>query len=1694
MECKPFTQTVPDSREKRGDEVSSAGFRLNTNPKLTTIMNFFTNHSSATVGAPKASVSPGFLRSFTHHLAGFGLALMLLLGLAAQAQNDYQELQKLVAADRGASDFFGQSVSISGDRAIVGAYLEDEDTAGGNTSVAAGSAYIFERDAGGAWQQVQKLVASDRGANDRFGYSVSISAGRAIVGAYREEEDTAGGNSLSDAGSAYIFERDAGGTWQEVQKLTASDRGALDNFGWSVSISDGRAIVGAYQEDQDTAGGNFFSRAGSAYLFERDGSGTWQEVQKLVASDRGANDRFGYSVSISGERAIVGAIEEDEDTAGGNALNNAGSAYLFERDGAGIWQQVQKLTASDRGVDDNFGFSVSISGDRAIAGAYQEDQDTAGGNTLSDAGSAYLYERDGGGVWQQVQKLIASDRGAGDLFGWSVSISGDRAIVGAVGEDEDTAGGNFLFAAGSAYIFERDGGGAWQEAQKLAASDRGAFDQFGISVSISGHRAIVGAIGEDEDTAGGNTLSFAGSAYIFEMAALSCTAPVAQCQDTTVYLNANGIAFIDSTFLNNGSAAACGLDSFAVSQATFTCADVGANSVSLFIYDINGDGDTCVATVTVVDTFNTPILRDTSICNGDSILLAGAFQRASGVFTDSLSRQSGCDSIVITALTVRPASFTALTDSICSGDSILLGGVYQTASGVFNDTLMGANGCDSVVQTTLIVNPTFNDTLTPMEICDGDSVMIFGNFENTAGTFTDSSTSAAGCDSVTTMELIVNPTFNDTTAAVQICQGDSAMIFGNFETMAGFFTDSATSANGCDSVTTTELQTVPNITTEDTLTICEGDTAVIFGMPQTREGMFTDTSVSSGGCDSIATVCLIINQIDSTMLAATTCDPAMAGTSSMIFTGSDGCDSVVTTMTALLASFNDTTAPVIVCDGDSALIFGNFENMAGTFTDSSTSAAGCDSITITELIVNPIFNNTTAPVQICQGDSVMIFGTFRSMAGTFTDSAQTAAGCDSITITELQVVPMISTKDTLTICDGDTAIIFGMPQTMAGTFTDTSVSGGGCDSIATVCLIVNQTDSTMLMATTCDPAVAGSSTMTFMGTDGCDSVVTTVTTLLPGSNDTTAPVVICEGDSAVVFGNFETMAGFFTDSATNGAGCDSITTTELIVNDTNITMVADSICPGDSVFIAGAFRDTAGNFSEILTNASGCDSTVVTELALRNDSGCTQQPTGPCGTVVISDTSFRRSTTVRPSNLSGNWNGVNGNLPPVSSFTVPVDTGQPYSFPSIDRVDSAHVITSGNNIRFYRKSFNLQNNVDVEARFRLSVDDQAEIYVNGKLVTADYSFGQSTYKSPPLDVMFNADGTVDNPNMGNEPFDFATGGDLDTIFRTGANTVTVVVRNLAKATDRGGFSFRMDVGCTGTGDTAAPPLPRRDSCVSDTSWRKSTVITPSSFSGTWSGTNGLPPDSTFTLPVDTGQPYSFHSIDRVAGSHVIKSANNIRYFRKTFDLTESDDLDARFRATFDDQVEIYVNGIKLLRENTVGANNDQLPAHDIAFDGTAKTFVNGNAGGEMYDFVGTNDLDSVFQTGTNTLTVALRNFSKASDRGGFSFRLDVSKGGQSVLVKKDNATARIPLDEEALVEVFPNPTTGKLTLLLPVLVDGETAQVVLTDFAGKTVERLPRSAGNPPIINIDLGSHASGLYFVRYVQGRQVTTVKVVKK
>ncbi len=522
------------------------------------------------------------------------------------------EFNQILAADGVASDNFGYSVGISGDYAVVG--MPKDDDVGTNS----GAAYIYYRNQGGAdaWGQVKKLTASDIGSGDEFGRAVAISGEQVIIAA--EFNDDNGGNS----GSAYIFARNQGGpdNWGQVTKILAPDGQSSDFFGHSVQISGDRCIVGATGDDDNG------SSSGSAYVFARNQGGpdNWGQVKKLLASDGSGSDGFGTGVAISGDVAFVGAPTNDD------VGSNSGSAYVFSKDEGGIdnWGEVVKVLPLDLDSGDFFGEAVSLSGDRALVGARFNDDNGSG------SGSAYIFERNQGGAdkWGEVKKLLASDAQGGDNLGFSVSISGDSAFVGSWLDHSP------LSDQGSAYLFLRNEGGTdnWGEKGKITASDAGGGDRYGISVSVSGQFAIVGAY-----QWGGPSVNNQGAAYII-------SGPYDGCpDDIDLYLTASGIDSVAASTVGNCYSDNCVL-TFSISDSVFACQDTGANPVLFITTDPGGYIDSCDIIINVFDTLFACCTAPSFSGGGNSLVLCPgadtAFVGTPSGAVDSLQWQVSTDS------------------------------------------------------------------------------------------------------------------------------------------------------------------------------------------------------------------------------------------------------------------------------------------------------------------------------------------------------------------------------------------------------------------------------------------------------------------------------------------------------------------------------------------------------------------------------------------------------------------------------------------------------------------------------------------------------------------------------------------------------------------------------------------------------------------------------------------------------------------------------------------------------------------------------------------------------------------------------------------------------------------------------------------------------------------------------------------
>ena len=578
-----------------------------------------------------------------------------------------------------------------------------------------------------------------------------------------------------------------------------------------------------------------------------------------------------------------------------------------------------------------------------------------------------------------------------------------------------------------------------------------------------------------------------------------------------------------------------------------------------------------------------------------------------------------CTQIVIT---VNPTYNISESVSICQGEPYNFpDGTSGTTAQIYTSSLTTAAGCDSIIVTTLSVDPIYN-TSESVTICQGDPY----NFpDGTPGTttqvYTSSLTTVAGCDSIITTSLLVNPTYN-TAQSATICQGDTYTFpDGTAGTTTQVYTSMLNTAAGCDSIIVTSLSVVNAYNSTESAAICQGDSYTFpDGTTATTAQVYTSTLVSTGGCDSIIVTILSVDPIYNTSETVTICqgDPysfpdGTAGTTTQVYTSSlttaAGCDSIIVTTLSVDPIYN-TSETVTICQGDPY----NFpDGTAGTTTQVYTSmlatAAGCDSIIITSLLVNPTYT-TSASATICQGDTYTFpDGTAGTTTQIYTSALTTAAGCDSIIVTTLSVVNAYNSTESAAICQGGS---YTFPDGTTGTtsqvYTSTLVSTGGCDSIIVTTLTVDPIYNTSETVTICQgdaynfpDGTAGTTTQVYTSSlttaAGCDSIIITSLLVNP-TYSTSETAVICQGASYTFpDGTVGTTTQVYTSALTTTDGCDSIIVTSLLVNPTYSTSETAVICQGTSyTFPDGTVGTTTQVYTSLLNTTAGCDSIIVTSL------------------------------------------------------------------------------------------------------------------------------------------------------------------------------------------------------------------------------------------------------------------------------------------------------------------------------------------------------------------------------------------------------------------------------------------------------------------------------------------------------------------
>jgi hypothetical protein len=412
----------------------------------------------------------------------------------------------------GVGQSFGNAVAVAGDTMVVGAPFGPSGTA---------TVYVLRN---GAWEKQAEVKPTN--PRPGFGYSVALSGDTLVVGNPFDASQTRGINGAdnqtggfgNNSGAAYVFVRNDS-IWSQQAYLKASNAAYNEHFGWAVGISSNTVVVGAYNEASYYPTGDEISKwntgSGAAYVFSRDGS-SWRQEAFLKSPNIPQTAHFGWSVAVSGNTVAVGASQDENGTIGDNPVPEMGGAYVFVRDGTN-WSHQAFLRARIRRAGDQFGWSLSLSGDTLAIGVPFED-------TFADSsGAAYVFVRSGR-FWRQQGYLKSGslDRpNAGDSFGFAVSVEGDFLVVGAPYEDSRSTRVNRLeddnsaTMSGAAYIFERSGE-VWKRTAFLKASNTTSDARFGTAVGISEGYAVIGAPSYDRWMSQSSAKD-SGNSYVFSL-------------------------------------------------------------------------------------------------------------------------------------------------------------------------------------------------------------------------------------------------------------------------------------------------------------------------------------------------------------------------------------------------------------------------------------------------------------------------------------------------------------------------------------------------------------------------------------------------------------------------------------------------------------------------------------------------------------------------------------------------------------------------------------------------------------------------------------------------------------------------------------------------------------------------------------------------------------------------------------------------------------------------------------------------------------------------------------------------------------------------------------------------------------------------------------------------------------------------
>ncbi|MBL0359448.1 MAG: proprotein convertase P-domain-containing protein [Chitinophagaceae bacterium] len=602
-----------------------------------------------------------------------------------------------------------------------------------------------------------------------------------------------------------------------------------------------------------------------------------------------------------------------------------------------------------------------------------------------------------------------------------------------------------------------------------------------------------------------------------------------------------------------------------------------------------------------------------------------------GTYNVTLINSQGCDSIATLNLTIKTISTSTTNVSVCPAQLPYNwnSNSYNTG-GTYNVTLVNSQGCDSVATLNLTIK-TISTSTTNISICPAQLPYSWNsNSYNTGGTYNVTLVNSQGCDSVATLNLTIK-TISTSTTNVSVCPAQLPYNWnGNSYNTGGTYNVTLINSQGCDSIATLNL-TIKTISTSTTnVSVCPAQLPYSWNSNSYNTGgTYNVTLVNSQGCDSIATLNLVVKTISTSTTNISICPAQLpyswnsnsyntGGTYNVTLINSQGCDSIAT-LNLTLKTISTSTTNVSVCPAQLPYSWNsNSYNAGGTYNVTLVNSQGCDSIATLNLTIKTISTSTTnvsvCPAQLPYNWNSNSYNT----GGTYNVTLVNSQGCDSVATLNLTVKTISTSTTNISICPAQLPYSWNSNSyNTGGTYNVTLVNSQGCDSIATLNLTVKTISTSTTNISVCPAQLpyswnsnsyntGGTYNMTLINSQGCDSIATLNLTVKTISTSTTN-ISVCPAQLPYSWNShIINSAGTYADTLVGSSGCDSVSTLILTVKAVSSSTTNITVCPAQLPYNwNGNSYNAGGSYNATLVNSQGCDSIATLNLVINAVSSTT---------------------------------------------------------------------------------------------------------------------------------------------------------------------------------------------------------------------------------------------------------------------------------------------------------------------------------------------------------------------------------------------------------------------------------------------------------------------------------------------------------